>query len=83
MNEADNKGAAAQALEPMWRAAWEPALAAWSRHTRLRQPVLCLDHAAAAREGLTESFAMIRLTDQTVVIDLARVAELGLGGFAV
>jgi hypothetical protein len=66
------------ALIERWQAAWPPALAAWSRYTRLHDPRLCTSSVAAAKQGLHGSFAMIRLTDQSVVIDLAAIAALGL-----
>jgi len=49
----------------------------------LRAPQLCIESQQAAREGLSGSFAMIRLEDQAVVIDLAEVQRRGLGGYAV
>ena len=61
-----------------WREAWPAALAAWSRFTRLQDPRLCESRLEASAEGLTGSFAMIRLADQRVVIDLEEVAHLGL-----
>lgn len=70
-------------LREQWQAAWPRALAAWSRHIQLRPPLLCLQSKDAAREGLTESFAMIRLQDQSVVIDLERVRRDGLEDYAV
>jgi hypothetical protein len=70
-------------LLDQWRAAWEPALAAWSRFTRLRDARLCQTTVEAAREGLQGSFAMIRLLDQSVVVDLQSVQELGLQDYAV
>ncbi len=65
-----------------WRAAWPQALAAWSRFTRLQEPRLCASHVEAAEEGLSGSFAMIRLADQRVVIDLPEVQRLGLQDYA-
>ncbi len=61
-----------------WRRVWPEALALWSRFTRLRQPLLCATTDEARRAGLEDSFAMIRLTDQLVVINLEQVVELGL-----
>ncbi|KQQ31880.1 hypothetical protein ASF61_16145 [Duganella sp. Leaf126] len=71
------------ALLEQWRAAWPAALAAWSRYTRLRDARLCRTSVEAAGEGLHGSFAMIRLLDQSVVIDLQGVREQGLQGYAV
>lgn len=70
-------------LADQWRAAWPAALAAWSRYTRLRPPRLCQTTAEAQQEGLSGSFAMIRLADQSVVIDLDAVRKLGLDDYAV
>jgi hypothetical protein len=61
-----------------WRRRWPDALALWSRFTRLRDPLLCTTSEQAAASGLDNSFAMIRLTDQRVVIDLQQVVERGL-----
>ena len=69
------------ALAP-WRDAWPAALSAWSRFTRLQDPRLCQTQAEASKEGLAGSFAMIRFTDQRVVIDLEEVARLDLAGYA-
>jgi hypothetical protein len=66
-----------------WLGAWPQALAAWSRYTRLHDPRLCVSTRAAAREGLRGSFAMIRLADQGVVIDLEAVCRHGLQDYAV
>ena len=74
--------AAPEELAVAWTGAWPTALAAWSRFTKLRPPTLCMDNRSAAREGLTSSFAMIRLIDQSVVVNLASVAALGLDGYA-
>lgn len=70
-------------LTGRWRAAWPQALAAWSRYTRLHDPRLCHTTLAAAREGLHGSFAMIRLADQGVVIDLEAICRHGLQDYAV
>ena len=67
----------------VWREAWPEALAHWSKYTRLRDPLLCVTNVEAAKQGLTGSFAMIRLRDNSVVIDLETVSELGLEDYAV
>ena len=56
-----------------WQAEWPRALKAWSLFTRLQEPRWCMDAEACKREGISGSFAMIRLTDQAVVIDLPGV----------
>ncbi|MFZ4736279.1 MAG: VWA domain-containing protein [Bradymonadia bacterium] len=70
-------------LAEAWTAAWPQALEAWSRYTRLRPPSLCLRSTEAVALGLTGSFAMIRLSDQNVVIDLEQVRADGLEDLAV
>ena len=72
-----------ESLRDTWTAAWEPALAAWSKFTRLRWPMLCLTEGDARREGLTGSFAMIRLHDQSVVVSLPEVVACGVDEFPV
>ncbi len=67
-------------LRDRWSARWPDALALWSPFTRLRPPVWCLTESDEQREGLTGSFAMIRLTDQTVVISVRQV-QPALGAF--
>lgn len=71
-----------QTLREQWQAAWPQALAAWSRHLVLRSPQLCLSDKEAAGEGLSDSFAMIRLVDQAVVINLRDVNARELGEYA-
>jgi hypothetical protein len=66
-----------------WQNAWTDALTLWSRYTQLRAPALCETQVAAANLGLTESFAMIRLSDQTVVVDLEAIASYQLHDYAV
>lgn len=71
------------ALRERWTAAWPDAIAAWSRFTRLRPPTLCLTTKQAVAEGLTGSFAMIRLVDQAVIVSLPAVLASGVESFAV
>lgn len=66
-----------------WQAAWPRALACWSKYTRLRSPQWCLEEKAARAEGLEGSFAMIRLHDQAVVVNLEAVVARGLEDYAV
>lgn len=72
-----------KALAERWQQAWPEALAAWSKYTRLRDARLCVSQKEAAKEGLSGSFAMIRLFDQSIVIDLESVSKLGLEDYAV
>jgi hypothetical protein len=69
-------------LREAWRQKWPKALALWSDYLRLSEPRWCVDDKAAQAEQLSGSFAMIRLTDHAVVINLEDVAAQGLGGFA-
>jgi hypothetical protein len=70
-------------LEARWLAAWPEALAAWSKFTRLRSPILCRSRPEAEAAGLHGSFAMIRLTDQAVIVSLPEVLASGVGDLAV
>ena len=69
-------------LAERWLAAWPEALAAWSRFTRLRPPLLCSTRKQAVEEGLDGSFAMIRFSDQAIVISLPHVAASRVEEFA-
>ena len=73
---------ALESLRQQWEATWPKALEIWSKFTRLRPPMLCLTTEAAASEGLTGSFAMIRLQDQAVVVSLPGAADCGVERFA-
>lgn len=70
-------------LRAQWSSAFEEALALWSRFTKLREPLWCATDEERKRAGLTDSFAMIRLTDQTICIDLPQIAGKHLEAFAV
>lgn len=70
-------------LEQRWLAAWPDALAAWSKFTRLRPPLLCRTRDQAKKEGLNDSFAMIRLTDQAVIVSLPEVQKCHVSELAV
>ena len=47
-----------------WQTEWPEALAVWSKFTRLREPAWLANRKLARQEGLTGSFACIRLTDR-------------------
>src|SRR5690349_18996545 len=70
-----------ESLRDTWIATWPSALAAWSKFTRLRPPTLCLTESEARDEGLTGSFAMIRLVDQAVIVSLPEVVSCGVEQF--
>lgn len=65
-------------LEKQAQQQWPAMLSLWSRYVKLSDPHFCLTREAEKKEGLTGSFAMIRLTDLAVVISLRQVAELRL-----
>jgi len=69
-------------LYDTWMGTWEEALAVWSKFTKLTPPRLLNTQHAEEKEGLSGSFAMIRLNDHAVVISLRQVEELGLEEFA-
>lgn len=69
-------------LRDAWLRVWPTALADWSRFTKLAEPRWCFTEGEEAREKLTSSFAMIRLTDHAVVISLRQIRDLKLEGFA-
>ncbi|ALG12424.1 hypothetical protein [Kibdelosporangium phytohabitans] len=66
-----------------WREKWPEALRAWGRFTKVHDPDYCVSTSDAKAAGLTGSFAMFRLNDRTVVLDMQSVAELGLGDMPV
>ena len=70
-----------QDIEQAWKARWPEALEIWSHYTRLREPRWCRSDAEAREAHLTGSFAMIRLDDQGVVVNLREVRDLGLWEF--
>ena len=70
------------ALLGNWRGRFHDALALWSKFTRLREPLWCLNDDDAAREGLSQSFAMIRLNDHSIVINLKEIAQKNLQNYA-
>ncbi len=70
-------------LRDQWQARWPEALALWSKFTKLREPKWCFNAKEAQTEGLGDSFAMIRLNDTSVVIDLAQILANNLTDFPV
>ncbi|MBN1672011.1 MAG: VWA domain-containing protein [Kiritimatiellae bacterium] len=69
-------------LRKAWRERWEAALAVWSRFTKLSEPRWCVTGRQAREHGLTDSFAMIRLQDHAVVINLGAVQAEHIESFA-
>src|SRR5258706_5058849 len=71
-----------ESLREQWSAQWPAALAIWSKFTKLHDPLWCFTDADAKREGLTGSFAMIRLDDHSVVIGLHLIENEHLQKYA-
>jgi hypothetical protein len=69
-------------LRAEWQARWPEALALWSKFTKLREPRWCFTAKDEEAEGLSDSFAMIRLNDTSVVISLREIAERRLDPYA-
>lgn len=74
--------AASEIILEQWKAVWPQARQLWNPYVKLREPEWCLTSNLAATEGLTGSFAMIRLTDHRIVIDLQKIVEEGVSDFA-
>jgi hypothetical protein len=70
-------------LKESWQSQWPRALACWSHYVKLSEPRWCLTAGDAQREGLTDSFAMIRLHDHAIVVALRQIQTSKLENFAV
>ncbi len=70
-----------QSIQSAWKRLWPQALAVWSRFTKLSEPRWCFTANDEKEALLSQSFAMIRLTDQAVVISLRLVQKLKLERF--
>lgn len=68
-------------LKDKWSVAWSDAVRLWSPYVQLRNPIFCETEKQEAAEGLTSSFAMIRLNDFSVVLSLRQIIKNGLEGF--
>ncbi|HZZ79329.1 MAG TPA: hypothetical protein VFE62_12475 [Gemmataceae bacterium] len=64
-----------------WTAQWPAALACWSRFVQLHEPTWCVTEAEETSAQLSDSFAMIRLVDHTIVISLRQIETKGLQAF--
>jgi hypothetical protein len=64
-----------------WDARWGEALAVWSKLLRLSPPRWCETEEDERREGLLESFAMIRSADHAVVLSARQLRSRGLERF--
>src|SRR5512145_1740106 len=71
-----------KAMQEVWSSQWQAALQTWSPYIKLHEPVFCYTQEEETREGLTGSFAMIRLTDLSVVLSLRQIAATKLDPFS-
>ena len=71
-----------ETLRDDWLAVWPKALNTWSPYVKLTEPTWCYTPADEKKEGLTGSFAMIRLLDHRVVISLRQIEADKLQDFA-
>lgn len=67
----------------LWKSHWQQAKLEWNPLLRLQEPIWCLSHQEAKKEGLTGSFAMIRLTDHRIVINLEEILTHELADYAI
>ena len=67
----------------LWKSQWNQAKLEWNPLLRLQEPIWCLSHQEAKKEGLTGSFAMIRLTDHRIVINIEEIVERGITDYAI
>ncbi|MDN5278543.1 MAG: hypothetical protein PWR01_2508 [Clostridiales bacterium] len=65
-----------------WQEAWTDAIKVWNPYVLLREPTWCESVLSAKKEGLSGSFAMIRLIDHRIVIDFESVIKYGVEEFA-
>jgi len=70
------------ALRDEWLHEFPVALGIWSQFVKLHDPAWCFTAEDEKREQLSDSFAMIRLSDHSIVISLRQVEEAGLQRFA-
>ncbi|MCX7998164.1 MAG: hypothetical protein N3A69_04325, partial [Leptospiraceae bacterium] len=61
-----------------WKKSWEVALLKWTKFTRLREPYFITTHEERKNFSTGNLFAMIRLTDQPIFVDIPKVIELKL-----
>lgn len=57
---------------------WPSALALYSDYLKIKRPLFCETSAQAQKQGLSQSFAMIRLSDHTIVLDIEKILQHGL-----
>lgn len=67
----------------VWKSHWQQAKLEWNPLLRLQEPIWCLSLEDAEKEGLTSSFAMIRLNDHRIIINLEEITEHGITDYAI
>jgi hypothetical protein len=67
----------------LWKSHWQQAKLEWNPFLRLQEPIWCMSHQDAKKEGLTGSFAMIRLNDHRIVINLQEITERVITDYAI
>ena len=78
----DPRAGTLEEIRQRWQQNWDRARKVWSPFVKLREPIWCMSSHQAAAEGLSESFAAIRLNDHRILIDIEKVAKLGLQDFS-
>jgi len=69
-------------LVEKWKASWKIALENWSKFTKLREPIFLRNTKEKKTLGIDpQLFAMIRLTDHSIFIDLKKIEALGLENY--
>ena len=66
-------------LQP-WRDAWPGALAAWSAHTLLRDPLVMTTSRSVKAAGMKGQIAAIRLRDASILVNMAMIEAYQLHG---
>ncbi|MBN1185557.1 MAG: hypothetical protein JXB49_24940 [Bacteroidales bacterium] len=66
-----------------WREDWPKAREVWSPYLKLREPQFCNTYKDAVKEGLVSSFAMIRLVDHRIVVDVEKLVREGVEDFSI
>lgn len=73
----------ASIITKQWKENWPKAMSTWSSFVRLQEPIWCTTVEQEKKEGLTQSFAMIRLSDHRVVISLRQIMLRNLHDFSI
>ncbi len=77
-----NPDTALTVIEKKWQHLGQEALLIWSNYLRLKKPVFCKKQEEEKKNGLISSFAMIRLTDLSIVLSVRQIQDYKLEEFA-